>query len=328
MTPPLVSVGLVTWNSAGDLPNCLKALAAQTYLNVEYIVVDNASGDDSLRIIAQSIPQATVIRNQENRGFCGGHNQAIHASHGEYYLPLNPDVILEPGYIAIVVEQMRRDMGVGMAATRLYLGTPEDQPRRFDSTGLFLDRKRRQYLRGFREVDTGQYDRTGEVFGVDGAAPIYLRAMLEDISVDGEYFDELFHSHKEDVDLAWRARILGWRCVYIPGAVAYHRRTFQPGRRKGIAAEVRFHAVKNRYLLLLKNESKAGWQRDGFFILLYDVQILVYLLFFERHSLQAFVTLRRNWARIQRWRREIALRAKVPPQEQLGWFQNPTEIKD
>jgi GT2 family glycosyltransferase len=142
------------------------------------------------------------------------------------------------------------------------------------------------------------------------------------VKIDGEYFDEAFFSHKEDVDLSWRARILGWRCVYAPMAVAYHRRTFRPhtGTRQHIDAETKMHAVKNRYLLLLKNEAPAGLLRDWLHIGLYDLKILTYVLLFERSSLRALPRLRLTWARAMHWRREIHRRAKVAPAQQAAWF--------
>ena len=322
---PLVSVGIVSWNSGGDLPRCLASLRRQDYPQLELVVVDNASTDDSLTLVRDAFPRATVIANAQNRGFCGGHNQAITASKGAYYLPLNPDVDLDPDYISNAVQAMNSGPDVGLVATLLFLGTRSERPRRIDSTGLFIDRKRRQYLRGFQEIDRGQYRQTEEVFGVDGAAPVYRRAMLEDVKIDGEYFDEAFFAHKEDVDLSWRARILGWRCVYTPSATAYHRRTFRPakGTRRLIDADIKLHGVKNRYLLLLKNEALPGLRRDWPRIAFYDAEILVYLLVFERSSLRAFPRLLGSWTRALRWRREIRNRAKVSPAEQAAWFTLP-----
>lgn len=322
---PFVSIVIVTWNSARDLPACLEALERQDYSNLEIVVVDNASQDESLQIAREKIPNAIFICNPENRGFCGGHNQGINASHGEYYLPLNPDVELEPGFISAMVEVLESDPKNGMAAACLYLGTKENTPRRFDSTGLFIDRKRRQYLRGHGSEDTGQYSQIEEVFGVDGAAPLYRREMLEDIRFEGQYFDEAFHSHKEDVDLAWRARIYGWRAVYTPLAVAYHQRTFRPlNERKNINPNVKLHSVKNRYMLLIKNESPLGWRRDGVRIIFYDLKILVYLLLFERYSLKALALLRQNWKREMAWRKEIQRKTRVPSLDQIKWFIDPS----
>jgi GT2 family glycosyltransferase len=313
-----VSVGLVTWNSAAHLPACLNALAEQTHRCLELIAVDNASTDDSAAQVAARYPGAHVVRSPVNTGYCGGHNQAIRAARGRYYLPLNPDVVMTPTYVAALVDELEAQPRFGSAAGKLLQG---NGPRpTIDSTGLFIDRKRRQYLRGHGEPDTGRYQAGSEVFGVDGAAPLYRRAMLDDIQIDGEYFDESFFAHKEDVDLAWRAQLLGWPCWYTPQAVAVHPRNFRPGRRAPMAAAIRVHAVKNRYLLLLKNESRAGWRRDGARILAYDLQILAYLLLFERSSLGAFPLLRQAWPRARRWRAEIWRRARRQPDAALQWF--------
>jgi GT2 family glycosyltransferase len=175
-------------------------------------------------------------------------------------------------------------------------------------------------LRGHGEFDQGQYDNPGEVFGVDGAAPLYRRVMLEDIKMDGQYFDESFFAHKEDVDLAWRARLFGWGCWYQPQAVAYHQRSFRPGKREKVAPGTRVDAVKNRYLLLIKNETAAGWQRDWLHILWYDLKILGYICLFERSSLKAFSLLRRDWPRARAARREITRRIRVQSADILAWF--------
>lgn len=320
MKEPLVSIGMVTWNSATPLPACLKAISSQDYSALELIVVDNASADQSIDMVLQHLPTARIIRNAENTGFCHAHNQAIQVSSGAYYLALNPDVVLEPGYVLALVSALEQRPDFGSAAGKLLQSTMDGQSAILDGTGLFMDRQRRQYLRGYGEPDLGQYDQGGEVFGVDGAAPLYRRAMLEDVKIDGQYFDESFFAHKEDVDLAWRARLLGWRCWYTPEAVAIHPRNFRPGQRNLVPPAVRVHAVTNRYLLLLKNESRSGWRRDALHILWYDVKILIYLCLFERSSLVALKELRQSWPRAKSWRREIWKRVHVDPKEILRWF--------
>jgi GT2 family glycosyltransferase len=320
MSDPFVSIGLVTWNSAAHLPECLDSIAHQRYANRELIAVDNASADRSLDLVNQYFPAATLIRNADNTGFCYAHNQAIRASKGTYYLPLNPDVTMQPDYVSALVSALEARPDYGSASGKLLQPVETSQTPRLDTTGLFIDRRRHQYLRGHGEADTGQFDRAEEVFGVDGAAPLYRRAMLEDIRIDGQYFDESFFIHKEDVDLAWRARLLGWRCWYTPEAVAFHPRGFHPSQRGQMSSAVRIHAVKNRYLLLLKNESRQGWRRDCLYILWYDLKILGYLCLFERSSLAAFSMVRRVWPRIQSWRHEIWNRVRVDSDEILGWF--------
>jgi GT2 family glycosyltransferase len=315
MTNSMVSVCLVTWNSASHLSLTLEALDRQIYQPLEIMVVDNASTDDSLARVQDCIPAARIILNNENRGFCGGHNQAIRASQGLYYLPLNPDVVMQPGYIAELVEALEKHPKCGSAAGKLL-----QKPGIIDTTGLFINRRRQQYLRGHGEADHGQYDTPDEVFGVDGAAPLYRREMLEDIKIDEQYFDESFFAHKEDVDLAWRARLFGWGCWYDPKAIAFHERSFKPGRREIVSPAIKVHGVKNRYLLLIKNELPSGWFRDGFQILWYDLKILVYMCLFERTSLKAINILWRNRANAWRWRQEIRRRKRVQPENILSWF--------
>jgi len=289
-------------------------------VDFELIVVDNASVDKSLDLVKQHFPDAKIIRNTSNTGFCHAHNQAIRASIGNYYLPLNPDVEMEPGYIYNLVGDLEARPGFGSAAGKLLLKPRQTLPYLLDSTGLFIDRRRRQFLRGHAEVDLGQYDQPGEVFGADGAAPLYRREMLEDIKIDGQYFDESFFAHKEDVDLAWRARLLGWGCWYDPQAVAFHERNFKPGQREAIPAAIKVHAIKNRYLLLIKNELRSGWFRDGILILWYDLKIFVFLCVYEHSSLKAFIFLWKNRSRVLAWRRQIRGRIRIQPAEMLLWF--------
>ena len=315
MSKPLVSAGLVTWNSRNDLPATLDALSRQGYPDIEVIAVDNGSDDDSVAQVGSRFPQANMILNTENMGYSGGHNQGILAARGDYYLPLNPDVILEPGYVEHLVETLEKHPDAGAAAGKL-----QRAPGVIDTTGLFINRRRQQFLRGHGEPDRGQYDRQEEVFGVDGAAPLYRRTMLEDArEVSGDYFDQDFFAYKEDVDLAWRARWLGWSTRYEPRAMAIHGRTFQPGNRS-VSPRIRFYSVRNRYLLLMKNECREGWRRDALPILFYDLQIALYLLLRERGSLGA---LRAAFGlREQMGRKHSALmaRRRVSPDTMLRWF--------
>ena len=319
MNSKSLSVGLVTWNSAKYLPACLESLKTQNY-PFYLVVVDNGSIDGSVQLVKNYFSEATIIQNSENKGFCGGHNQAIHASTDEYYLALNPDIELEHDFLQNLVEGLDQDIQAGMASAKLYLIEDGEKTKILDTTGLFIDQKRQQHLHGHKQADHGEYGTVKEVFGVDGSAPLFRRKMLEDIQIDGEYFDESFFAHKEDVDLVWRARLLGWRCLIVPSAVGYHHRSFRPGKRSHLSGEIRLHAVKNRYLLLLKNEIGASFKRDWPQILWYDFKILVYLILFERSSLGSFHIICKLWGRTMRWRREIALRRRVPDKEVLSWF--------
>ena len=317
---PLVSIGLVTWNSGKVLPACLESLHQQEHVNIELTIVDNASEDDSVSIAHMFFPDAHIVENSANMGYCHAHNLAIRDSRGEYYLALNPDVILKPNYISSLVQGLREHPDCGSVAGKLWKSIEVNAPNRIDTTGLFINRYRRQILRGHDEEDLGQYDIPGEVFGVDGAAPLYRRAMLEDVQIDGQYFDEQFFAHKEDVDLAWRAKLFGWRCWYVPDANALHPRSFRPGKRRSMSLEIRTLAIKNRYLLLIKNEDMRAVYRDASRIIAYDMLIFAYILLFEQSSLAAFRSLRHQMPQAKKWRKHIWERVQVSTDEIQSWF--------
>ena len=316
----LVSIGLVTWNSERELARCLEGLRQQTYPALEVIVVDNASSDQSVELVRLNMPEAQLIANQENLGYCKAHNQAIEMAKGEYYLALNPDVQMAPEFCEGLVAALEHRPEYGSVVGKFWLPGWQD-PNVLDAAALFIDRRRHQYLRGHGDVDRGQFDQAGEVFGADGAAPLFRRTMLEDVTVFGQVFDEQFFGYMEDVDLAWRAKLFGWKCWYEPSATAFHDRTFRPGQRKPIPKKIRRTSVKNRYLTLLKNESKEGWHRDWWRILRYDLGILGYMLLLEQTSLGAIPTLWEQREGALAWRRAIWRRVRATPRERLAWFE-------
>jgi GT2 family glycosyltransferase len=255
------------------------------------------------------------MANDVNTGFCAGQNAGINEARGEYVLPLNPDVRLSPDFISNLVQVMQQDRSIGTVTGKLYLegSDPKTSAQLLDSTGMFIERTRRQYLRGHGTPDLGQFDTGGFVFGACGAAPLLRREMLTDTRVDGDYFDRDFFAHKEDVDLAWRAQLLGWKAWYEPAATAYHDRTFRPGsgRRKAISSTIKGAAVRNRYFTILKNDLPQNVIRDMPKILSYDVAILIYLIIFERSSLVGVKQAIQALPRMSAKRRMIMRRRRV-----------------
>lgn len=322
MMLPIVSITMVTWNSSATLKACLDALLNQTFTRLEIIVVDNNSSDETLDIL-RAYPELKIFRQNANLGFCKGQNIAITRAKGKYILPLNPDVVMTETYVDNLVNVAERHPQTGMVTGKLLLSKSEESSETttlIDSTGLFLKKTRRQFLRGHQEAEFGVYDRQEYVFGACGAAPLYRRAMLEACKFNGQYFDEMFFAYKEDVDLSWRAQLLGWKIIYTPKAVAFHIRTFKPGQRSGISKDIRMHAVKNRYLLLIKNELLSTFIRHVWHILFYDLKILVYLLLFERSSFKGLFKVITLLPQALRWRRFIMSHKKVNRRYVLAWI--------
>ncbi len=334
MNNSLVSVIIVNWNGARDLPACLTALQQQTYTPLEIIIVENASTDKSRQVIddycvqAAPRPNVRVMYNQQNVGFCRGNNQGIRAAGGEFVLLLNADVVVEPPFIAQLVALMQADSGVGIALGKLLKG---DDPSLLDSTGIAIRKTRRAVDRGQGEPDRGQYDRVEEVFGASGAACLYRRTMLDAIKYSAaalgtaadEYLDELFFAYKEDIDLAWRARLAGWKCVYTPAAGGRHYRQWGAGNRRAIPRWIRRHSLKNRYLMLFKNECGPTLRPHLGSVALYEAGSLGYVLLREPHLFAAAADLIRLWPQIvQKRRLTQAMRASRATIETLKtWFQ-------
>jgi GT2 family glycosyltransferase len=316
-----VSISIVTWNSADTIKACLDSILNQTYSNLEVIIIDNDSSDKTTEIL-EAYPTLKVLKQQANLGFCKGHNIGIAAASGRYILPLNPDALLTNAYVENMVTALETDPKIGMVAGKLLLFNPtlDINQAVIDSTGLFLHKTRQQYLRDHAQLDVGQYDKIEYIFGACGAAPLYRKEMLEACRFEGQYFDESFFAHKEDVDLVWRAQLMGWKCIYTPHAVAFHDRTFKPGHRETISKEIRMHAVKNRYLLLIKNELPLTFAKHAFHILFYDLKIVGYLLLFEWYSFKGLFMVFSLIPQMLRWRKFIMSNRKVSSSYMLAWI--------
>lgn len=299
---PTIAVHLVTYNNADTLHPTLAALIAQD-ADFSAAVWDNASSDDSAAIAEQY--GLDVVRSADNLGYAAAHNRLIARSDADYILTLNPDVVMQPGFLAQMATALDANPRAGSAVARLLRTDHIDGPPvGIDSAGLAMRRSRRQLLRGDGDPpDTPLPDLP--IMGPDGAAAFYRRAMLDDIAIDGEIFDEDFFMHKEDVDVCWRAVLRGWDAVYVPDAVAHHVRTFRPGQRSRVNPYMRFLGVRNRYLLMLKNELPGGFAFDWPFILGYDAAVVGYMLLRERESLTALASAWRLRGKMLAKRRHI-----------------------
>lgn len=290
-----VSVHIVTFNSAAYIERCLDAVLDQTFPIQEVIVVDNASTDGTPSLLERYRSQITVVSNERNSGFAGGHNAAIRASTSDFFLVLNPDVTLQPDYVEQLVDYMTTHEKIGSSTGQLRFA---QNPELIDSTGIELRLTRRAVDRGQGEP-AAKWSEGSEVFGVSGAAAMYSRRMAEQISYEDQFFDEDFFAYKEDVDVAWRARHAGWKAVYVPPAQALHERGWKKGSRESQPLFVRKHSYINRYMMLLKNETFGGFIARFPFIVGFDFAMLVYLCLKEPRVLTAwadfFRLFKRNW---------------------------------
>src|SRR5271154_5095048 len=318
-----VSVTIVTFNSGRFIKRCLESVLAQRYANKEIIVIDNASTDGTVDILEQFEDRCRIVYNDENIGFAAAQNQAIHASGGSWVLTLNPDVLLLPNFIQAMVDAGQFDARVGAVCGKLLaILASFDLPDKplVDSTGIYFNPMLRHLDRGSQEVDNGHYRQYEYVFGATAAAALYRRSMIEDISIDAEFFDDDFFVYREDADVAWRAQLMGWKCLYAPYARGYHVRKALPGNRRALPAEINMHSVKNRFLLRMKNMTTDLYWRNFFSITGRDAVVIGCCLLWEHTSLKAFPFLIRNWKSVMAKRREIMPRVRVDDEYVASWF--------
>jgi GT2 family glycosyltransferase len=254
--PPRVAVLIVTHDSEATIDAALVAAVAQEPA-VEIHVWDNASRDGTRAIISR-YPKVHLHLSEINLGFCAANNRLLERTSAPLVLFLNPDTRLAPNCVATLRAALESaEPWIACVGPKMIKPPVADQPMRLDSTGVELARERLSpHDRGEGEADHGQYDQPGEVFGVSFACALWRREAVAALTLDGEFLDEDFFAYYEDVDVAWRARRLGWRFRYEPRAICEHQR-HRPAEH-GVTLAAR--AFVNRYLLLIANEDGAdGW---------------------------------------------------------------------
>jgi GT2 family glycosyltransferase len=248
MSQPLTSIVIPNWNGAHHLPACLDSLRAQTYPGVETIVADNGSTDDSLELMARNYAWVRVLALGENLGFTGACNAGMQAAQGEFVVLLNNDTEADPHWIEEVVAAFERHPEAGLVASKMLLFDRRDA---FHTAGDFYRVNGIPGNRGVWQKDEGQYDREEPVFNACGGSAAYRKTMLDQIGLLDE---DLFFSC-EDLDLAWRAQLAGWKCIYTPRAVVYHKLKASGG---GVTAS--FHDGRNFIYLLAKDYPGDLWR--------------------------------------------------------------------
>ena len=240
---PDASVIIINWNGSRFLPTCLSALQAQTYPSFRVILVDNGSTDDSVALVRREYAEVTVILNHTNLGFAAANNTAIRATQSPYVATLNNDTRVEPGWLAELVSAMESDPSVGMCASKQLLAAT---PGVIDSAGISVDRVGIAWDRLAGQSDDVQPESPLPVFGACAAAALYRREMLDQIWG----FDKDFFMYMEDVDLAWRAQLAGWKCLYVPTARVYHAHS---GTSREGSPEKRYFLARNTVWTIAKN---------------------------------------------------------------------------
>ena len=209
-----LSVIIPNFNGKKFLKMCLNSIKQQNCPFYEIIVVDNASSDGSIEYINDHYPELILIQNEKNLGFAAAVNQGIMISSSEYIFLLNNDVELEPDCISNLIKCIEKDRNIFAVSSKMVQYT--DRSKMDDAGDEYT-------IFGWtRKVGDGKspdlYNAERETFSACAGAALYRKSILDEIG----YFDGNFFAYMEDVDISYRARIRGYKCVYCPEAVVYH----------------------------------------------------------------------------------------------------------
>jgi GT2 family glycosyltransferase len=263
---PTIAIVILNWNGRNYLEKFLPFVMAGAGPGVEVIVADNASTDDSVAFLQNTYPTVRVIAMDRNRGFAGGYNEALRQVNSDYYVLLNSDVEVKPGWIEPVISLMEKDPSIGACQPKILMYDDRTSFEYAGAAGGWLDYLGYPFARGrifdVCEEDLGQYDKPEPIFWASGAA-LFIRSHLYH-ELGG--LDTYFFAHQEEIDLCWRMQLAGYKIYACPASVVYHvgGGTLPKGNERKV-----FLNFRNNLIMMAKNLPKrqVAWKIPYRFLL-------------------------------------------------------------
>lgn len=376
---PIVTISIINYNEKKFIFKAIESIVNQNYSKLDIIITDNNSTDGTREEIEKRIPawekrreeinkkhfleiidpQIRYVKNTENTGFGRPHNNSIRLAKGEFVLLSNADIIAMPDYVEKILQPFS-DPKIGAAQGKLLrYDFDKDKLRKseknlelnvIDTTGLMMFKNRRIVCIGQGQADEGQFEEEKEIFGADGAMPIFRKEALEDVKLpiirnyksakklqatnhklDYEYFDEDFFMYKEDVDLAWRLRLAGWRTIYAPKAIVYHGRGSGDSmaknyidiikERRKINKRAKYLSFKHQRLMQIKDDFPSLLFTKHFFsFITKEIGAWIYMAIFERFAFSILKDLYRDIPLFMKKREMVMAKKRISAKEMEKWF--------
>lgn len=219
---PKVAVVILNWNGSFFLEKFLPSVYNSTYQNIEFIIGDNASTDNSIEFVQTNYPSIRIIENSQNFGFAGGYNEVLKSVEADYYVLLNSDVEVTPNWMEPVIQYMEEHAEVAAAQPKIRAYHDKTLFEHAGAAGGYIDAYGYPFCRGrlFNEMETdkGQYNDNQEIFWATGAA-LFIKAQAWK---EAKGFDADFFAHMEEIDLCWRLKRMGYRIAYVGASTVYH----------------------------------------------------------------------------------------------------------
>ncbi len=247
---PKIAIVILNWNGSKYLRQFLPSVLGSTYPNKEIIVADNASTDDSIHVLRKEFPNVRIIGLERNHGYATGYNLALEKVSADYYMLLNSDVEVMPGWLEPMLDLMERRKEIGACQPKLLSYSDRQSFEYAGAGGGWLDILGYPFARGrifdFCEKDHGQYDDESPIFWASGAALLVRARLYHEVGgMDGYFF-----AHQEEIDFCWRLQLAGHSVFVCPRAVVYHLGggTLPKGNERKV-----FFNFRNNLIMLAKN---------------------------------------------------------------------------
>src|SRR3989338_1121018 len=348
MNNPVISINIVVLNGEKYIDHCLNSVLNQSFSHeqIQINILDNGSTDNTriliqdfeFRISNYNFPKVNFIMSNFNSGPWGGWEELLKYTQSQYVVFLSADVILEKDFILNAVHTLDTNPKLGALQAKVYQFDIANlssnsyvlSPKIIDSCGFKIFRSRRVVNIGHGEIDTGQYNKAGSVFGVEGAVPVLRAEALQGIKVLGEIADHDLFWYAEDLDVAWRLRMAGWEQHYEPSMIAWHDRQTTKQTRRGLRDFIKIRqtiSLKKRRLewrnircTIVKNDYIINILKDLVYILPREIAMTGYLLIFETAVFLELFSLLKLIPGMIRKRKVIMKQAKVGPSEIHSYF--------
>jgi GT2 family glycosyltransferase len=249
---PLVSIVILNYNGLKFLKDVFDSLLEGSYPNLEIIMVDNRSSDESVEFVQRHYPEVIIHQNPENYKYARGNNEGIKISKGKYICLLNNDVKVSPGFVEPIIDYFENDPKVGAAQPKILDFSNRINLEYAGACGGYLDWLGYPFLRGrlfnITERDSGQYDEPLQIFWASGACIFFRAATLHEVGS----LDESFELHMEEIDLCWRLHLTGWKIVSVPQSVIWHH---GGGTLSQFSPQKVYYNFRNNIFTVIKNFS-------------------------------------------------------------------------
>ena len=351
MSNPVITINLVVLNGEKYIRHCLDSIFAQTYPHnlIELNILDNGSTDKTkeivrgleFRISDLGFAKFNLVESKLNLGMWPGQEKLLKDSTGKYIVVMAVDVILDENFINNAIEAMEKDEKIGALQPKIYNYNISDlkngglQREIIDTCGFQIYKSRRIINIGNGEKDEDQFSQEKEIFAVEGAVPVFRKDALESSRVMGDIIDHDYFWYSDDLDIAWRMRVFGWKQLFVPDVIAWHDRQTSKSSavggwwwsylsrvkaRRQIPIKKRGLEWRNTRFTIIKNDYTINILRDLPHILWREIMVLGYAILFEPEILLEVPAFFKLLPKMLSKRRQIIKHRVASPEEMKKWF--------